>query len=419
MQRYFSNLPFPKGLCYDRAHRLKELSNGVKVVTEDWNSPVQCVGLMIDAGSRMDFQMPGVAYLTSKLLERNLKKKLGFVDFSFKKDYTWVAVKGPDGLEELTKCLVDFRVEEGFTEVKDQVLSELDEYQLLDHVHKAAFKGHALGNFTKGEKSSIKSTKKEDVYKFLRTHYTGNRVTVSAAGGIEASQVLKKSKTLEELPKGKPLLLKSPNYTSSNFVKSSSSEYTHLGIAFPAPACTQSEYVSFRILENLMNNPFYIPYVNHSEQFNTLHALFTQTGGLVQHGCEYISYKEAGLLFHHLVTEPLASVFLASSVLKAMLSTTSAVLTEELYRAKNQVFTQLAAPESSPEIAFENANQIRKFGDKVSRSTFASNIYLEDPEVLASDYDKWISNALPVIGVYGKVVAENLPELIYKQASLT
>jgi len=75
----FGDLPFgeiPEPLKYERPMQMTTISNGIKVCTESWNSPVAAVGVFIGAGSRHEtLETSGAAHFLEHLHFKGTKRR--------------------------------------------------------------------------------------------------------------------------------------------------------------------------------------------------------------------------------------------------------------------------------------------------------------------------------------------------------
>ena len=75
----FGELPqgeIPEPLKYERRFEETTLSNGIRVCSESWNSPVSAVGVFIGAGSRNEtLETSGAAHFLEHLHFKGTKKR--------------------------------------------------------------------------------------------------------------------------------------------------------------------------------------------------------------------------------------------------------------------------------------------------------------------------------------------------------
>lgn len=75
----FGDLPFgeiPEPLKYDRPMQMTTISNGIRVCTESWKSPISAVGVFIGAGSRNEkLEHSGAAHFLEHLHFKGTKRR--------------------------------------------------------------------------------------------------------------------------------------------------------------------------------------------------------------------------------------------------------------------------------------------------------------------------------------------------------
>lgn len=75
----FGDLPFgdiPESLKYERPFQITTISNGIRVCTEKWDSPLAAVGVYIGAGSRNEtLETSGAAHFLEHLHFKGSKKR--------------------------------------------------------------------------------------------------------------------------------------------------------------------------------------------------------------------------------------------------------------------------------------------------------------------------------------------------------
>jgi predicted Zn-dependent peptidase len=75
----FGDLPFgeiPETLKYEREFKTTTVSNGIRVCTERWDSPIAAVGVFIGAGSRHEtLESSGAAHFLEHLHFKGTKNR--------------------------------------------------------------------------------------------------------------------------------------------------------------------------------------------------------------------------------------------------------------------------------------------------------------------------------------------------------
>lgn len=70
-------------------------------------------------------------------------------------------------------------------------IESIEEEVIMDHLHSVAFQGHPLGLTILGPRENINRLTRDDLTKYIRTHYTGGRMVVSAAGEVDHDALVK------------------------------------------------------------------------------------------------------------------------------------------------------------------------------------------------------------------------------------
>ena len=66
----------PEALKYDRPYQYTKLNNGVRIVTERYNTPINTVGIFIETGSRHEtFEKLGCAHLLEHMNFKGTKNR--------------------------------------------------------------------------------------------------------------------------------------------------------------------------------------------------------------------------------------------------------------------------------------------------------------------------------------------------------
>ena len=61
---------------------------------------------------------------------------------------------------------------------------------VFDHLHATAYQGQALGRTILGPEENIKSIQRDDLVEYIKKNYTGPRMVLAAAGGVDHDQLV-------------------------------------------------------------------------------------------------------------------------------------------------------------------------------------------------------------------------------------
>jgi processing peptidase subunit beta len=112
-----------------------------------------------------------------------------------------------------------------------------EEEVLMDHLHSVAFQRCSLAYTILGPQQNIKRLTSQDLKDYVKTYYTGNRIVLAAAGGVNHDKLVDMAKkSLGHLPQGNPAGYPEVSYTGSLVeVRDDSKPYAHVAVAMQGP----------------------------------------------------------------------------------------------------------------------------------------------------------------------------------------
>jgi len=196
--------------------KISTLDNRLRVASEYRQGETATVGVFIDAGSVWeDKQTNGVAHFMEHMafkgtrsrsqeqIEKEIENMGGQLNAYTSREQTvyhaHVLKKDvPKAVEILADILQNSNFKEEDIERERGVIlremvdveSQIDEV-IFDHLHSIAFQGSSLGYTILGPEKNIKSIKRDDLLKYVKTHYTAPRMVVSAAGAVDHDELVK------------------------------------------------------------------------------------------------------------------------------------------------------------------------------------------------------------------------------------
>ncbi|KAI8070791.1 Metalloenzyme, LuxS/M16 peptidase-like protein [Gongronella butleri] len=224
----FTRFPYLKSVASRQSHLLRPrhlatatqllptlrktlLPNGFTVATEE-NSASQTatVGVWIDAGSRAEndknngsahflehMSFKGTKSRTQRDLELQIENMGGHLNAYTSREQTVYYAKAfkydvPQAVEILSDILQHSRLDLGAIErERDVILREQEEVEkqmeevVFDHLHATAFPQDSLGLTILGPKENIETLKQKDLQEYIQTNYTGERMILVGAGGVD------------------------------------------------------------------------------------------------------------------------------------------------------------------------------------------------------------------------------------------
>lgn len=302
--------------------KIKTLSNGVRIASEQLPTPAASIGLFINCGSIYETPISSGA---SHLLERMAFKSTtnrshlrvvreveaigGNTLASATREcmtYTFDALKTyvPEMVELLIDCVrnpafLEWEINEELQKIKAELeeVSKNPERLILEAVHSAGYAG-ALANPLLVPESAIDRLNSGILEEFVTENYKGNRI-VLAASGIEHEELLQIAEPLlSDLPAGPPLNEPKSVYVGGDFRRRADSPSTHFALAFEVPGGWNNEKdtVTLTVLQMLMggggsfsaggpgkgmHSRLYLHVLNEYQQihsFSAFNSIFNNTG---------------------------------------------------------------------------------------------------------------------------------------------
>ncbi|MEI6124028.1 MAG: pitrilysin family protein [Bacteroidota bacterium] len=201
-------------------YNFAELSNGIRLIHKNSNSPIVHIGFFIDAGSRDETEQElGMAHFIEHVVFKGTQKRKSYQifncienvggelnAFTTKEDTCIHASITKEYFEKAAELISDVAFnsifpEEELSKEKDIIVDEIFYYKdipeelIFDEFEEMVFAGHSLGRNILGNPAIIKKFTKKDIYSFIQRNYTPNNMVISVVGDIEFSkitQVIKK-----------------------------------------------------------------------------------------------------------------------------------------------------------------------------------------------------------------------------------
>ena len=216
MKRSLATATYAQTIVNVPETKVSELSNGVRVATEDSGIPTCTVGVWIDAGSRYETpQNNGVAHFlehmafkgTSKRSQTQLELEIenmgAHLNAYTSREQTVYYAKClsrdlPRAMEILADIIENSKFgEEEIERERGVILREMQEVEtnlqevVFDHLHSVAFQQTPLGMTILGPTENIKKINRQDLVEYINTHYKGPRIVLAGAGGVDHNELVK------------------------------------------------------------------------------------------------------------------------------------------------------------------------------------------------------------------------------------
>ena len=205
-------MPFgeiPETLKYERAMELTTISNGIKVCTETWPSPVAAVGVFINAGSRNEtLETSGAAHFLEHLMFKGTKRRtrvqlekeaenlgLQLNAYTSREHTLFHTLSFKDNLSKSVEILGDMICNSNFDSYavemeKDTIWQELEATNkdmmetLMENVYYNIFREHMMGQPILGDIDNIYQINRDMVVDFHHTNYFGDNIVIVGTGAV-------------------------------------------------------------------------------------------------------------------------------------------------------------------------------------------------------------------------------------------
>ncbi|CAA0830016.1 Probable mitochondrial-processing peptidase subunit beta [Striga hermonthica] len=267
--------------------RVTTLSNGLRIATEsDLTASTATVGVFVDAGSRFESaDTNGTSHFlehmifkgTEKRKARELEEQIenigGHLNAYTSREQTTYYAKVMDkdvplALDILSDILQNSTFEERRINLeRDVILREAEEVEgqegevIFDHLHATAFQHTPLGRTILGPAENIKSIRKEDLQKYIATHYTAPRMVVVAAGAVKHEDIVEEVKKLFTKLSCDPttasdLIAREPAIFTGSEVRMLDDDVplAQVAIAFEGSSWTDPDSIALMVMQSMLGS---------------------------------------------------------------------------------------------------------------------------------------------------------------------
>merc|ERR1712159_379202 len=264
--------------------QLTTLDSGLRVASEDSGGETATVGVWIDAGSSFETDADnGCAHFlehmafkgTNKRSQYELEKEIENIGghlnaYTSREQTVYYAKVFKQDVEQAVDILADIlqnsTLDEGAIErERGVIMREMEEVManreevIFDELHATAFQGTPLGRTILGPEENIMSITRDDLEKYIKTHYTAPRMCVAGAGAVTHDQLCKLSeKAFDSLPTKAAsdlALTRDHSFTGSDArFEDPDATDVHFAMAFPTVGWSDPTSVTFMVMQSLLGS---------------------------------------------------------------------------------------------------------------------------------------------------------------------
>jgi len=258
----------------------------------------------------------------------------------------------------------------------------------MDHLHAVAFQDCTLAYTILGPVDNIKSITREDLKNYVNTYYTGKRIVLAAAGGVNHSQLVELAqKSFGGLTEGNPARNPPSRYTGSLVeVRDDSKPFAHVAVAMRGPGNSSHQSFIVHLLQALTG--FYDRNIGAGNATSSALTDIVTKNKLAHRMSSFSTlYRDIGLFGVTGVTEPETLEEFISEIFHSWKQLARHVTKTELDRAKTRVKTSLLIQMDGTTPICEDIGRQLQFSE--TRRTLEEQFAIID-KVTTSDISKFI-----------------------------
>lgn len=403
--------------------RVTTLSNGLRVASEsNPTAGTASVGVWIDAGSRFESDSTnGTAHFLEHMLfkgttsrsvsqlEVEIENMGGHLNaYTSRETTAYFAKVMKKDVGSAVNIIGDILQNSKFSESaieneRNVILREASEVEkvtrevLFDHLHATAFQYSPLGRTILGPEENIKKITRDDLSSYIKTHYTGPRMVIAAAGAVDHDELVK----LAEKNFGS---LSSDPTTSTDLVKKNPSIFTgsevrirdddlplcHLAIAFKGCGWTDADSIPLMVMQTMLG-----AYDRNGGGGTALGSELAQkiaANDLAESFSAFnTNYSDVGLFGIFAAAPPGKLDDLAWSIMHETTRMIYRVSEDDVIRARNQLKSSILLHlDGTSAVAEDIGRQLLTYGRRIPTAELLARIDAVDVETVKRVADRFI-----------------------------
>lgn len=264
-------------------YQIHTLSNGIKLVFKQVNSPVAHAGLMIQAGTRFDPEdKAGLAHFLEHSIFKGTEKRKPFhilnrVDsvggelnaYTTKEEIVVYASFPKEFVNRSLELLNDIAFnsiypEKEIEKEKDIVIDEINSYldspsdYIFDEFEDTIFEGHPLGKNILGTAESVTGINRKDLLSFVESRFVPENMVISIVGNYKFKDLIRKcEKYIVPKFNSKPEANFDDHFVREKFIKKTNraNYQSHIMIGAQAYNINDDRRRALILLNNILGGP--------------------------------------------------------------------------------------------------------------------------------------------------------------------
>ncbi|KAI3386523.1 hypothetical protein SNEBB_006057 [Seison nebaliae] len=413
---------------------VSQLENGLRVASEDYGTPTCTVGVWIDAGSRFETeQNNGTAHFLEHMafkgthkrnqvqLELEIENMGAHLNaYTSREQTVYYAKSFSSDMNRSVEILADILKNSklGEAEIERErgvILREMQEVEtnlqevVFDHLHATAFQGTPLGRTILGPTENIQSISRQDLQKYINTHYKAPRIVLAAAGGCNHNELVKLAEQhLGSLPwkYDNELIPEIPKcrYTGGDIrVRDDSLSLAHIAIAVEGSSWSDADTIPLMVANTIIGS--------WDRSMGSGGNVASKLGRLAHehnlvHSFQAFNtcYTDTGLWGCYFVTDRNNIDDFVIVLLKEWMRLCNSVTEGEVERAKNLLKTHMLLQlDGTTAICEDIGRQLLCYGRRVPLHELERRIDAVDMNVVKAVCNKYIYDKCPAVAGVGPI----------------
>lgn len=426
----FSN-PFPVAIDHSSLvsalpeTQVTTLPNGLRVASEKIPfAETATVGIWINSGSRFESdENNGTAHFLEHILFKGTKKRSvkeleveienmgGALNAYTGREQTcyFAKVQGKDvnkAVDILSDILLNSNLDEkAIIRERDVILREMEEVNkqnsevVFDHLHATAFQYSPLGRTILGPVDNIKKISRQDLVDYMKKHYRGPRMVLSAAGAVDhdelvklASQALGGIADEDPTTSVKSLIAKEPSTFTGSDVRDRRPDATECcyAVAWKGASWKDPDSIPLMVMQTMLGG-----WDRNSTVGKHSSSLLTQMVAQDHLADAYMAfntnYHDTGLFGVYAVTDRDRCEDLAWAIMTEVTKLCYEVAESDVARAKNQLKASLLFNQDNTQHVAESiGRELLVYGRRIPKAELFARIDAVDAATVRAVADRFL-----------------------------
>ncbi|KAL8471699.1 hypothetical protein ACS0TY_029082 [Phlomoides rotata] len=421
--------------------RVTTLPNGLRIATESTlASKTATVGVFIDAGSRFESDdtngtahflehmiFKGTEKRNARELEEEIENMGGHLNAYTSREQTTFYAKVmdkdvPGALDILSDIIQNSRFDEQrIIRERDVILREMEEVEgqteevIFDHLHATAFQYTPLGRTILGPVENIKTIGRENLQKYISTHYTAPRTVIAASGAVKHEDIVEQVKKLFTKLSTDPttapqLVAKEPAIFTGSEIRMLDDDIplAQFAVAFEGASWTDPDSIALMVMQSMLGS-----WTKHAGGGKHMGSELVQRAAINEIAESLMAfntnYKDTGLFGVYAVAKPDCLDDLAYAIMYELTKLCYRVSEADVIRARNQLKSSLLLHiDGTSPIAEDIGRQMLTYGRRIPYAELFARIDSVDASTIKRVANRFIFDRDLAITAVGPI--QGLPD---------